>query len=147
MDEAVVKFYRKLLREGFEHAGSCENPSIFLDSVTERIPVCGQVGRDYLHLFIKIQDGKIADIKYLCTCDPTANVTFEILCTLIKGKSLEEAKALTEASFTQNLGTGGEEFVKKAKGVIELLNRGIKRYESDTNTTIQSGSQSQSTEK
>jgi hypothetical protein len=41
MDEQVIKYYRRLLKTGFDHVGSLENPSIFLDSVGEKIRVCG----------------------------------------------------------------------------------------------------------
>jgi nitrogen fixation protein NifU and related proteins len=129
MDPEVIKYYRRMLRTGFEYAGSSENPSIFLNSVTEHIPVCGQVGQDYLHVYINIRDNIIDEIKYLCTCDPTANVVVEILCFLVKGKTLQEARALTEKDFAQVLGTCDEEYLKKAKAALELLNRGINRFE------------------
>jgi NifU-like protein involved in Fe-S cluster formation len=129
MDEQVIKYYRRLLRTGFEHAGSLENPSIFLDSVGERIRVCGGVG-NYMHIYINIREGVIDDMKYMCLCDPTANVVVEILCTLIKGKTVEAARGITEESFSKALGSTGEEFLKKARGVIELLNRGLTRYRS-----------------
>lgn len=127
MDEVVIKHYRRLLRGGFEHAGSLENPSVFLDSVGERIRVCGGIS-NYLHMYINIRDGVIDDIKYLCICDPTANVAVEILCGLIKGKNLEAAEALTEESFSEALGSWGEEYVKKSGGLIELLKRGLTKY-------------------
>jgi NifU-like protein involved in Fe-S cluster formation len=132
LDEAVIKFYRKLLRYGFEHTGSIENPTIFLDSIGENIPICAQVAMSYMHLYINIRGGTIEDIKYLCMCDPTANVVAEILCTLVKGKTLVEAKAITEDSFAQVLGSRGEEFLKKARGIIELINRGFRRYQTET---------------
>lgn len=129
MDEAVIKYYRKLLRYGFEHTGSIENPTIFLDSIGENIPICAQVAMSYMHLYINIRDGTIEDIKYLCMCDPTANVVAEILCTLVKGKTLAEVEAITEDSFARVLGSRGEEFLKKARGIIELINRGLTRYQ------------------
>ncbi len=132
MDELVIKYYRRLLRNGFEHAGSLENPSIFLDSVGEKIYICSHIGRDYLHIYINISGDTIDDIKYKCMCDPTANVVVEILCTLVKGKTLAEAAALTEDSFVQVLGSEGEEFLKKVRGAIELLNRGLTRYQAAT---------------
>jgi NifU-like protein involved in Fe-S cluster formation len=128
MDEAVVKYYRQMCRTGFEHAGSLENPSVFLDTIGEKIRICSHVSHAYMHIFINISQGVIDDVKYLCTCDPTANVVVEILCSLIKGETLEEAEALTEKSFTGMLGGGGEEFLKKVKGIIELLHRGLGRY-------------------
>jgi NifU-like protein involved in Fe-S cluster formation len=128
MDEIVVKYYRRLCRKGFEHAGEMENPSIFLDTVGEKIRICSHVSHAYMHIYICVSDGAISDIKYLCTCDPTANVVVEIMCGLVKGKTLEEAWALTEESFVRALGGGGEEYRKKARGIIELLHRGITRY-------------------
>ncbi len=128
MDEAVVKFYRRMCRIGFEHTGELENPSIFLDTVGEKIRICSHVWNAFMHIYINIHDGVIDDVKYLCTCDPTANVAVEILCNLIKGKTVSEAEALTEDSFTTALGGGGEEFQKKVRGMIELLHRGTARY-------------------
>lgn len=129
MDEAVIKHYRRLLRNGFEYAGSFENPSIFLDSVGENIPICGHIGVDYMHLHINIINDIIDDIKYLCTCDPAANVVVEFLCTLIKGKTLSEAQALTPDSFSRAIGSQGEDLMKKVNGMLKLLNRGILRYQ------------------
>jgi NifU-like protein involved in Fe-S cluster formation len=128
MDQVVAQYYRHLCRTGFQHTGELENPSIFLDTVGEKIRICSHVSHAYMHIYINIRHDIIDDIKYLCTCDPTANVTVEILCSLLKGKTLKEAEALTEGSFTQALGTRGDEFLKKVKGIIELLHRGIKRY-------------------
>ena len=98
MDEAVIRYYRKLLRTRFEYAGSFENPSIFLDSVGEKVLICGSTG-DFMHLYINIANNTINDIKYMCVCDPTANVAIEILCTLIKGKTLDKAASITEQAF------------------------------------------------
>jgi NifU-like protein involved in Fe-S cluster formation len=130
VDELVVKYYRQLCRTGFAHTGELENPSIFLDTVGEKIRICSHVSHAYMHIYINIRDGIIDDIKYLCTCDPTANVVVEILCSLLKGKTVKEAEVLTEDDFSQALGSSGEEFLKKARGIIELLHRGLARYES-----------------
>jgi NifU-like protein involved in Fe-S cluster formation len=86
------------------------------------------MGRDYLHLYIQVRDEIIQDIKYLCTCEPTANVVFEILCQLIKGKTLNDAASLAPEAFLQNLKATEPDFLKKASGVLELLRRGIARY-------------------
>lgn len=128
MDELVIKYYRRLCKVGFENTGEIENPSIFLDTIGERIRICSHVSHAYIHVYINVHDGIIDDIKYLCTCDPTANVVVEILCNLLKGKTIKNAEALTQASFTQALGGGGEEFQKKVAGMIELLHRGITRF-------------------
>jgi NifU-like protein involved in Fe-S cluster formation len=131
MDEAVIKVYRRLLRTGFEHAGSLENPTLFLDSVTEQIVHCGNIG-NYMQLYINIVDDIIDDIKYICSCDPPANVAVEILCALMKGKSLEEAAAVREEDFTRFLGSESDELRKRAEGLLELMNRGLSRYKTET---------------
>jgi NifU-like protein involved in Fe-S cluster formation len=128
MDEIVVKFYRRLCRMGFKYTGEIQNPSIFLDTVGEKIRICSRVAHAYIHIYIDIRDGVIDDIKYLCICDPTANVVVEILCTLVEGKTIQEAENITEKDFSQALGSTGEEYLKKARGIIELLHRGLTRY-------------------
>ena len=128
MDELVVKYYRHLCRTGFEHSGELANPSIFLDTVGEKIRICSHVSHAYMHIYINIRNGIVNNIKYLCTCDPTANVVVEILCSLIKGKTIRQAEAITEEDFSGVLGSTGEEFLKKVRGIIELLHRGLTRY-------------------
>jgi nitrogen fixation NifU-like protein len=128
MDEILTKRYRYLVRTGFENAGSLENPSIFLDSVGERLRICAHAIHNYVHLYINIRDDVIEDIKYLCSCVPAANIAIELLCTLVKGKTIKEAESLTEDSFAQILGSRGEEFMEKSRGAIELLNRALERY-------------------
>ena len=82
-----------------------------------------------MHIYLRVNQGVIADARYLCTCDPTANVVVEILCNLLKGQTIQEAGALTEESFKKALGGGGEEeFLQKSRGIIELLHRGLMRY-------------------
>jgi NifU-like protein involved in Fe-S cluster formation len=132
MDELVIKYYRRLLREGFQYCGCLENPSIYLDSVGEKIRICGHTGHNYVHVYINIKKDMICEVKYLCSCDPTANVVVELFCSLIDGKSLKEAEALTEADFSKALGSTGEEFLKKAAGIIELFKRGAARYQRRT---------------
>jgi NifU-like protein involved in Fe-S cluster formation len=128
MDELVIKYYRRLLKNGFEYAGSIENPSIFLDSVGEKIRICGSSTQNFIHVYINIVDCTIIEAKYLCTCDPTTNVVVEILCSLLKGKTVKEAKGLTEESLSSVLGSRGEEFLIKCRGILELLHRGLERY-------------------
>jgi NifU-like protein involved in Fe-S cluster formation len=134
VDEAVVKHYRKLLRSGFEHVGSFDNPSVFLES-RGKGGVCGRAA-DYMHVFISIRDDRIDEIKYLCTCDPTANVAVEILCTLAKGKGLDEVQAITEDALLQTIGTRSEDVRKKAGSLLDLLNRGLNQYQNARRTIV-----------
>ena len=127
MDRLVIKYYRQLLRTGFEHSGSIENPTLFLDSVTEEIVHCGNIG-NYMQLYVHIQGEIIDEIKYICSCDPPANVAVEILCALVKEKTLTEAAAIKPEAFLEFLGTTNEEFRKRVESLLELLNKGIDRY-------------------
>lgn len=131
MNQVILKYYRRLLREGFEHTGVIENPSLFLDSVGENLPICGRLGRDYVHLYINVKDNVIDDIKYLCTCDPTANVVFEIFCSVAKGKPVKEIEGISPDSLAEVLGVDDTDFSKKAKGVLELVRRGLGRLQQE----------------
>ena len=132
MDQQVIKYYRHLLRNGFPHIGKMEEPDVFIDSIGEKIQVCGSIGRAYMHIYVRITGEDIQKISYLCTCDPIANVVIEILSSLIEGKHMSEAERLTEADFVRVLGTDAEEFRKRATGTIELVKRGLDRYREET---------------
>ena len=133
MDQVVISAYRRLCREGFKHTGEIKNPSIFLDTVGEKIRICSSVANAYMNIYIKVSNKVISEIKYLCTCDPTANVVVEVLCSLLQGKTIAEAEALKEKDFSDFFGSTGEEFLKKSRGIIELLHRGIARYKTGNN--------------
>jgi NifU-like protein involved in Fe-S cluster formation len=129
MDEAVIKYYRRLLRTGFEYAGSFTNPSLFLDFDVEGWKRAGCHPADSMHIFINVTNGRIDDIKYLCLCNPTVNVVIEVLCALAKGKGVEEAQSITEDSILQAIGTGSEDVRKKARALLEFLNKSLTMYQ------------------
>jgi NifU-like protein involved in Fe-S cluster formation len=129
MDEVVAKRYRKLLENGFEHAGSFDNPTMFIDTKAEGVTICGKGESDYINIYIMVSNGVIDDIKYLCSCDPTANVVVEVLCSLAKGKTIGEAKALKKEQFFEAIGSDGGTVRRKVWGSIELLNRVFSRFE------------------
>lgn len=131
MDEAVIKYYRNLLRTNFRWTGEIKNPSIFLDSVGEGIPICAHIGQDYLYLYITIIDDIVTDYKYVCSCDPAANVAVEILGGLSNGKSLSQVMDLKEDDFIPPLGGESEELRRKAAALMKLLRRGISRYRAE----------------
>jgi NifU-like protein involved in Fe-S cluster formation len=140
MDEAVLNFYRRLLKEDFPNAGELEHPSVFVEAVGERLINCGNTG-NYMQLFFQVTEGRIVDIRYLCACEPVANVAVEILCTLVRGKTLEEATALTQEPFYQLLGCRDGELSKKVRGLLALLNEGITLYGAKETNNINSKEQ------
>jgi NifU-like protein involved in Fe-S cluster formation len=128
MDEAVIKFYRRLLKEDFPNAGTLDNPSVFVEAVGEKLINCGNTG-NYMQIYLQVDDQRIVDIKYLCSCEPVANVAVEIMCSLLKGKTLDEATGFKEEPFYQFLGCQDEGLRKKVQGLLELLNEGVARYQ------------------
>jgi hypothetical protein len=136
MEEAIIRYYRRLMKEGFKYAGKMENPDIFVDAVSEGLTICDQVSSNSLQLFIRVRGDVFETVRYLCVCDPTTNVAVEILGALIEGKTIAEAEALTIASFSLLLGSESEDLSKKAKGLIELLHRGIKQYRSQKRASV-----------
>ena len=124
MDQEVIKYYRHLLKEEFPNAGSIENPSIFVEAIGEKLINCGNTG-NYMQLYLQITGGRIEDIKYLCSCEPAANVGVEVLCMLVKGKTLDEAAAITEEDLYRLIGSNDEELGKKVRGLLALMNKGI----------------------
>jgi NifU-like protein involved in Fe-S cluster formation len=127
VEEAIIKYYRRLLKTDFENSGSLENASIFVEAIGEKMIHCGNTG-NYMQLYLNVTGNKIDEIKYLCSCEPTANVAVEVLCTLAKGKTLDEASTLSEQAFYQSIGCEGEELKIKVSGLLELLNEGIAKY-------------------
>ena len=54
-------------------------------------PRCG----DLMHVYIKVKDNKIVDIKFKTFGCVAAIATSDVLCDIAKGKTLEEAEKLT----------------------------------------------------
>jgi NifU-like protein involved in Fe-S cluster formation len=128
MDKAIIKYYRRLTKEGYKYAGTLEEPSVFLtDSSGGRIRICSSIG-SYLNLYIKIGDGVITAMRYSGTANPATHVAVEILCILVEGKTLDEACGLTEADFYRILGSESAELRPKVLNLIELLKSGIRQY-------------------
>ena len=130
MDEAVRLIYRDLVRTGFRYSGKLDNPSIFLDTLEEGVRLCSSVTNGFMNIYLVVQDDVIKKARYLCSCDPTANVVVETMCILVEGKTLEQVENMQETDFYQAIGSRGESLVKRVQGMIELLHRGIKKYRS-----------------
>jgi nitrogen fixation NifU-like protein len=63
-------------------------------------PACG----DQLQLWIKVEDGRIGDIRFKCFGCPGAISTSSMMTVLAKGKTIEEAKELTDDDVIDALG-------------------------------------------
>lgn len=126
MEEAIIKFYRRLLRTDFENAGGMENPTAIVEAIGEKMVHCGNSG-NYMQLYFKMDGLKLVALRYQCACEPAANVAVEVLCTLARGKMLDEALKISEADFFQVIGSEAEELRLKIQGLLEMLREGIRR--------------------
>ncbi len=63
-------------------------------------PVCG----DLMKVFIKVKDDAIEDIKFQTLGCGAAIATSSMVTEMVKGKTLDEAKAVTNAAVAQALG-------------------------------------------
>jgi nitrogen fixation NifU-like protein len=77
--------------------GSVENPSA---QITEHNPLCG----DTVHFSLKIEKGKIKDIKFVGQGCSISQGAASILTELVKGKTVAEARAISEEDFLKILG-------------------------------------------
>jgi NifU-like protein involved in Fe-S cluster formation len=134
MDKAVIKFYRRLLSEDFPNSGELEN-AVFVESIGQKLIDCGNTG-NYMQLYIRTEGLRITDIKYVCSCEPVANVAAEVLCGLVKGKTLHEAARLTEETIYDALGSRDGELQKKVRGLLALLNEGVAECKKATSENV-----------
>jgi hypothetical protein len=125
LDEAVIRFYRTLINEGFRFAGTIENATIVLDPASENVRICDHVGTDSLTLYFVLNMDRIEKVRYLCMCDPTTNAVVEIFCDMAEGSTLEEALRITPRAFYLILGARSQELERKAEGLLELFSKGI----------------------
>lgn len=70
-------------------------------------PLCG----DRVHLFLKVEDGRIADVGFTGSGCAISKASASVMTTEIKGKTVEESKELFKKF--QNVITGGGADVSK----------------------------------
>ena len=87
VEEAIIRHYRRLLKTDFENSGAIENPSIFCEGGRREDDSLRQHRQLHASLYRREED-RIENIRYVCSCEPTANVAVEALCALVRGKSL-----------------------------------------------------------
>ena len=130
MDDKAVQFYRKITREGYQYSGVIDDPSIFLDSSGEKIPLCSKSVDSYVNIYIKIKGKIIVEVRYRHVGRPMSNVVAEIFCAIVNKKSIEEAYNLTTHDFSEYLGTDDEEYLEASKNMLQLLYIGLDRFKS-----------------
>ena len=63
-------------------------------------PVCG----DMMTIYIKVKEGRIADVKFKTFGCGAAVATSSMITEMAKGKSLDEALKITRSDIAENLG-------------------------------------------
>ncbi len=105
--------------------GAMENP----DGVGEMgNPACG----DVMSVYIKVQDGKIADIKYKTFGCVAAIAVSSIVSELAQGLTLEEAKDISKRAASEALGGLPQEKQHCSNLGAEALIKAIEDYENKT---------------
>ena len=87
-------------------------------------PVCG----DIMRLYIKVEDGKILDVKFKTFGCGAAISTSSMVTEMVKGKTIDEALAITNKAVAEAL--GGLPAVKMHCSVLaeEALKSAIEDY-------------------
>ncbi|MFX0068445.1 MAG: iron-sulfur cluster assembly scaffold protein [Promethearchaeota archaeon] len=91
--------YNKKVMEHFmnpKNVGTLEDADTVIE---EGNPVCG----DMLRMYLKIEEGKIKDIKFLSFGCAANIATASVITELAKGRTLEEAKKITMKEVAENL--------------------------------------------
>jgi nitrogen fixation NifU-like protein len=88
-------------------------------------PGCG----DMLKLWIKVESGKIADIKFKTFGCPGAISTSSMMTVLAKGKTIEEAKKITDDEVVEALGGIPEQKRHCSLLGVSALHEAIRDYE------------------
>jgi len=83
---------------------------------------------DIMEIYLKIKDNKIKDIKFQTLGCPAAIASSDVLCELVKGKTLEQAEKIKEKDIIKKL--GGLPMVKQHCSVLgtKTLKDAINKY-------------------
>ncbi|QSQ09128.1 Iron-sulfur cluster assembly scaffold protein IscU [Koleobacter methoxysyntrophicus] len=68
-------------------------------------PACG----DFLRVYIKVENGRLKDVKFLIQGCPAAIATSSIMTELATGKTIEEALKITDDDILEAIGVLPEE--------------------------------------
>jgi nitrogen fixation NifU-like protein len=97
-------------------------------------PVCG----DMMTFYIKVKDGKLADVKYKTFGCVAAIAVSSMVSEMTKGKTLAEAKAITKKAAADALDGLPKEKMHCSNLGAEALIEAIKNYEGKKSERIRS---------
>ena len=115
--EKVIELYRNKI-----NVGVLKNPDV---NLAYKGP-CG----DTMKLYLKInEDGVVEDAKFQYLGCPGAASSGSAITTIVKGKTLEEARRITEHDIIQELGGLPESKLHCPKLAVTTLQKAIAKYE------------------
>jgi len=123
--------YSKKVMEHFLHPKNAGEMKDYSGMAEVGNVICG----DVMRLYIKVRDGKIVDASFLTFGCAAAIATTDVLCDMIKGKTIEEAKKITMQDIIKEL--GGIPPIKHhcSSMAIEALHKAIEDYESSESSS------------
>lgn len=126
-ESEATPFYNKTV---LDHFTNPRNIGQMAEDEADGYAVIGSAScGDQLEVWIKVSSGKITDIKFKCFGCPGAISTSSMMTVLALGKSLEEAKNLTDADVVTALGGLPEQKVHCSLIGIKALHAAVKDYE------------------
>jgi len=121
--------YSKKVMDHFrnpKHAGDLKGANAFGEVGN---PSCG----DVMNVQIKVKDGKIVDAKFKTFGCCAAIASSDAVCEIVKGKTLEEAKALTKQDIIDFLEDLPPVKIHCSLLGIDALRKAIKNYKEKEN--------------
>ena len=92
-------------------------------------PVCG----DVMKIYLKVKDGKIEEVKFETLGCAAAIAVSSALTDLVKGKTLDEAFAITKDNIVEDLGGLPPVKIHCSMLGVEALHEAIKEYKEKNN--------------
>ena len=121
--------YSKRTLERFRNpsnAGIIENP----DSIGE---VGNMMCGDIMKIFLKVKDGKIKKIKFQTYGCVSAIASSDMLCDLVKGKTIKDALKIEYSDIMKGLGGLPEVKIHCSVLGIQAIRKAIKNYQESLN--------------
>jgi nitrogen fixation protein NifU and related proteins len=75
-----------------------------LDRATAKVEVSNPVCGDVLQLAVRVEDGHVAEVRFLCRGCTTSIACASLLTEQLRGRSLAEARSLSAESLSRSLG-------------------------------------------
>jgi nitrogen fixation NifU-like protein len=118
--------YNEKVLEHFKdphNVGAMDNPDGFAEVGSSE---CG----DTMAMYLRVQDGRIDDVKYQTYGCCAAIASSSIATDMVKGKSVDEADAITKADIVKELGGLPEKKIHCSLMVEDAIHAAIANYRS-----------------